>query len=109
MRKLTRVLCLAALAAQLAPAIHGLVPHDDEGPVCKDGLPVPHVEESAAAPHGADCVICHQALGGGILLEAGASDAICAPTGIGAAAADALAPSIAPSLPGCRGPPSCPA
>ncbi len=66
-----RIALLAALflSAQLAPALHAVLPHDEESFHCADGIPLEHFEPHADHPEHVDCQMCTQPIGGGIVLE----------------------------------------
>ena len=97
------------LAAQVAPALHAALPHDEESFHCTDGIPLEHFEPHADHPEHADCRICTQPVGGGIVLEPSATAPIDS-TDSSKPPAPAFRPSGSPlTLAGARAPPALPA
>jgi hypothetical protein len=62
-------LMLALVAAQFAPAMHGLAPHDDQRAHCMDGARSTHVERHTIDHEDDDCSICVVASSGSVLLD----------------------------------------
>ena len=103
------LLALALFAAQIAPAIHGLCPHDDQRPHCTDHETTTHVERHTIDHEDDDCAVCLNAAGGSMLVDAGATPvaAVSLPE---IRVIDATLPVAIPySHPDSRGPPSVPA
>ncbi len=104
-----RSLALALFAAQIAPAIHGLAPHDDQRPHCTDRETTTHVERHTIDHEDDDCSVCLSAAGGSILVDPGRLPVavITLPDAFVTIAAHPVA--LPDSHPDSRGPPPDPA
>ena len=104
MRWLRASLVLLLLAAQLAPSIHFIVPHEEDRPHCTDGLEIPHVERHDI-DHDHVCDICVFASTGSPLPDVTLLQSRFAPIAA-ATAPETAAHRVLPfSLPDSRGPP----
>jgi hypothetical protein len=105
MRWLRASVALLLLAAQLAPSIHFILPHEEDRPHCTDGQDSPHVEHHDI-DHDHVCDICVYASTGSPLPDTACLQSSLMPA-VAAAGPQTDVRTDAPlSLPDSRGPPS---